>query len=256
MDALQEALPFRLGQKYASVPVAELKDHPDFYEDLLRENIHMTVRLVVSYNGLSIGTVRDAFEKSLCSQLQKMNHNTDYHCLNTFGSYFSEHIRIPAGTKIDFRQTSDNANAGVKCRCPEYVRSVTDNAKLDASIEKKMKSISDKQHLKEDVQTSTTLEAEEEDPETSVDLALANFHQEYELTGDIHKEVENHNRMLDRMGNDMNDSRGFLSGTVDKFKMVFETKSSRNMATMAASFIVVFFLIYSLHPKILDLLHF
>ncbi|KQK01628.1 fatty-acid-binding protein 2 isoform X2 [Brachypodium distachyon] len=97
----------KLGPKYASVPVAELKDHPDFYEDLLRENIHMTVRLVVSYNGLSIGAVRDAFEKSLCFRLQKMNPHTDYHCLKTFGSYFSEDIRIPVGTKIDFRQTSD-----------------------------------------------------------------------------------------------------------------------------------------------------
>ncbi|KAM0827286.1 hypothetical protein ACQ4PT_068302 [Festuca glaucescens] len=96
----------KLGSKYASVPAAELKDHPDFYEDLLRENIHMTVRLVVSYNGLSIGTVRNAFEKSLCFRLQKMNPNTDYDCLKTFGSYFSEDIRIPAGTKIDFRQTS------------------------------------------------------------------------------------------------------------------------------------------------------
>ncbi|KAL5222488.1 hypothetical protein ABZP36_027201 [Zizania latifolia] len=66
------------------------------------------------------------------------------------------------------------------------------------------------------------------------------------LTGDIHEEVENHNRMLDRMGNDMDASRGFLSGTVDKFKMVFETKSSRRMATMVASFIAVFFLIYYL----------
>ncbi|KAG2580786.1 hypothetical protein PVAP13_6NG364000 [Panicum virgatum] len=73
------------------------------------------------------------------------------------------------------------------------------------------------------------------------------------LTGDIHEEVENHNRMLDRMGNDMDASRGFLSGTVDKFKMkptltwqVFETKSSRRMATMVASFIAVFILIYYL----------
>ncbi|KAM3224537.1 hypothetical protein ACQJBY_057744 [Aegilops geniculata] len=97
----------KLGSKYASVPVAELKDHPDFYEDLLRENIHMTVRLVVSYNGLSISAVRDAFEKSLGFRLQKMNPNTDYHCLKTFGSYFREDIRIPVGTKIDFRQTCD-----------------------------------------------------------------------------------------------------------------------------------------------------
>uniref|UniRef100_J3MVD6 t-SNARE coiled-coil homology domain-containing protein n=1 Tax=Oryza brachyantha TaxID=4533 RepID=J3MVD6_ORYBR len=65
------------------------------------------------------------------------------------------------------------------------------------------------------------------------------------LTGDIH-EVENHNRMLDRMGNDMDASRGFLSGTVVKFKMVFETKASRRMATMVTSFIVIFFLIYYL----------
>ncbi|KAD6120090.1 hypothetical protein E3N88_11361 [Mikania micrantha] len=40
------------------------------------------------------------------------------------------------------------------------------------------------------------------------------------LTGDIHEEVEGHNRMLDRMGNDMDSSRGILSGTMDKFKMV------------------------------------
>ncbi|KAL9676912.1 hypothetical protein QQ045_005134 [Rhodiola kirilowii] len=39
------------------------------------------------------------------------------------------------------------------------------------------------------------------------------------LTGDIHEEVETHNRMLDRMGNDMDSSRGVLSGTMDKFKM-------------------------------------
>ncbi|MFQ6633652.1 hypothetical protein Gotur_011691, partial [Gossypium turneri] len=36
---------------------------------------------------------------------------------------------------------------------------------------------------------------------------------------DIHEEVDSHNRMLDRMGNDMDSSRGILSGTMDKFKM-------------------------------------
>ncbi|KAI3443574.1 hypothetical protein Pfo_000239, partial [Paulownia fortunei] len=41
------------------------------------------------------------------------------------------------------------------------------------------------------------------------------------LSGDIHEEVESHNHMLDRMGNDMDASRGVLSGTMDKFKMVF-----------------------------------
>ncbi|RXH78290.1 hypothetical protein DVH24_001808 [Malus domestica] len=40
------------------------------------------------------------------------------------------------------------------------------------------------------------------------------------LTGDIHEEVESHNRLLDRMGNSMDVSRGILSGTMDRFKMV------------------------------------
>ncbi|KAL8486591.1 hypothetical protein ACS0TY_023324 [Phlomoides rotata] len=40
------------------------------------------------------------------------------------------------------------------------------------------------------------------------------------LTGDIHEEVESHNRMLDQMGSGMDASRGILSGTMDRFKMV------------------------------------
>ncbi|KAL2485925.1 Bet1-like SNARE 1-1 [Abeliophyllum distichum] len=66
------------------------------------------------------------------------------------------------------------------------------------------------------------------------------------LSGDIHEEVETHNRMLDRMGNDMDASRGVLSGTMDKFKKVFETKSSRHMFTLVASFLVIFLVIYYL----------
>ncbi|KAL9153969.1 hypothetical protein ABFS82_10G083000 [Erythranthe guttata] len=66
------------------------------------------------------------------------------------------------------------------------------------------------------------------------------------LSGDIHEEVESHNNMLDRMGNDMDASRGVLSGTMDKFKTVFETKSSRRMVTLVASFVVVFLVVYYL----------
>ncbi|GMJ09083.1 BET1P/SFT1P-like protein 14A, modified transport to the vacuole 15 [Hibiscus trionum] len=66
------------------------------------------------------------------------------------------------------------------------------------------------------------------------------------LSGDIHEEVDSHNRMLDRMGNDMDSSRGILSGTMDKFKMVFETKSSRRMFTLVASFVLIFLVIYYL----------
>ncbi|CAL0310381.1 unnamed protein product [Lupinus luteus] len=66
------------------------------------------------------------------------------------------------------------------------------------------------------------------------------------LSGDIHEEVDSHNRMLDHMGNDMDSSRGVLSGTMDKFKTVFETKSSRRMFTLVASFVVLFLVIYYL----------
>ncbi|XP_041996343.1 bet1-like SNARE 1-1 [Salvia splendens] len=66
------------------------------------------------------------------------------------------------------------------------------------------------------------------------------------LSGDIHEEVDSHNRMLDRMGNEMDASRGVLSGTMDKFKMVFETKSSRRMFTLVASFVAVFLIVYYL----------
>ncbi|GMY27198.1 bet1-like SNARE 1-1 isoform X1 [Fagus crenata] len=62
------------------------------------------------------------------------------------------------------------------------------------------------------------------------------------VTGDIHEEVESHNRLLDRMGNDMDSSRGVMSGTMDRFKMVFEKKSNRRMCTLVVCF-VAFFLI-------------
>ncbi|KGN55383.1 fatty-acid-binding protein 2 isoform X2 [Cucumis sativus] len=97
----------KLGPKYASSPADELNERCDFYEDLLREDINMTVRLVVNYNGMKINTVRDAFEKSLRARLLKANPETDYHCVRTFGSLFTKDIPLPVGTTIDFRQTAD-----------------------------------------------------------------------------------------------------------------------------------------------------
>ncbi|XP_008786652.2 fatty-acid-binding protein 2 isoform X2 [Phoenix dactylifera] len=97
----------KLGPKYSSVPVGELQNRTEFFEDLLREDIHMTVRLVVNCNGLKINTVRHAFEKSLRTRLLKMNPDTDCHCLRAFGSYFTQDIPLPMGTTINFRQTAD-----------------------------------------------------------------------------------------------------------------------------------------------------
>ncbi|KAL3828705.1 hypothetical protein ACJIZ3_017507 [Penstemon smallii] len=66
------------------------------------------------------------------------------------------------------------------------------------------------------------------------------------LTGDIHEEVENHNRMLDRMGNEMDASRGIMSGTMDRFKMVpFKClKRNQTICKLAAYFVVAFFVLY------------
>ncbi|GMP83996.1 hypothetical protein CsSME_00037706 [Camellia sinensis var. sinensis] len=97
----------KLGPKYASIPVGELNKCHDFYKDLLREDINMTIRLVVNCNGVKIKTVRDAFEKSLRARLVKANPDTDYHCLRTFGSFFAQDIPLHVGTVVDFRRTAD-----------------------------------------------------------------------------------------------------------------------------------------------------
>ncbi|CAH8360821.1 unnamed protein product [Eruca vesicaria subsp. sativa] len=52
------------------------------------------------------------------------------------------------------------------------------------------------------------------------------------LSGDINEEVDTHNRMLDRMGNDMDSSRGILSGTMDRFKTVNLPYPSITMPTV------------------------
>ncbi|XP_058217679.1 fatty-acid-binding protein 2 isoform X1 [Rhododendron vialii] len=97
----------KLGPKYASILAGEVNKCHDFYKDLLREDISMTVRLVVNCNGMKINTVRESFEKSLRARLLKTNPDTNFNCLATFGSLFAQDIPLHAGTTIDFRQTAD-----------------------------------------------------------------------------------------------------------------------------------------------------
>ncbi|KAK9945145.1 hypothetical protein M0R45_010674 [Rubus argutus] len=94
--------------------------------------------------------------------------------------------------------------------------------------------------------SSYSHEIDEQDNERAVEGLQDRVNLLKRLSGDIHEEVESHNHMLDRMGNDMDSSRGILSGTMDKFKMVFETKSSQRMFTLVASFLVIFLVIYYL----------
>lgn len=67
----------------------------------------MTVRLVVSCNGIKINTVKDAFEKSLRARLLRTNPDADFSCLQKFGSMFSQDISLHVGTTINFRRTAD-----------------------------------------------------------------------------------------------------------------------------------------------------
>ncbi|KAF7830409.1 fatty-acid-binding protein 2 [Senna tora] len=97
----------KLGPKYASISADELSNSHDFYKDLLREDINMTVRLVVNCKGMKINTVKDAFEKSLRARLVKTNPTTDFGCLSTFGSHFTQDIPLPLGTVINFQRTAD-----------------------------------------------------------------------------------------------------------------------------------------------------
>ncbi|KAG5055361.1 hypothetical protein JHK85_007871 [Glycine max] len=79
---------------------------------------------------------------------------------------------------------------------------------------------------------SSSHEIDEHDNEQALDGLQDRVNLLKRLSGDINEEVDSHNRMLDRMGNDMDSSRGVLSGTMDKFKMVFETKSNQRMFTL------------------------
>lgn len=90
------------------------------------------------------------------------------------------------------------------------------------------------------VSSSYSHETNDHDNERAVDSLQDRVIFLKRLTGDIQDEVETHNRLLDRMGNDMDSSRGVMSGTMERFKMVFEKKSSRRMCTLVACFVVAF----------------
>ncbi|KAL5579936.1 hypothetical protein UlMin_012378 [Ulmus minor] len=59
--------------------------------------------------------------------------------------------------------------------------------------------------------------------------------------------ISTHNLIFNyNIGNQIDGSRGIMSGTMDRFKMVFERKSSLRMCTLVASFVVSFLIIYYL----------
>ncbi|CAN0887277.1 Bet1-like SNARE 1-2, partial [Linum grandiflorum] len=108
--------------------------------------------------------------------------------------------------------------------------------------------------------SSFSSEIKEHDNDRAIDSLQDRVRFLKSLTGDIHEEVESHNRLLDRMGNGMDVSRGVISGTMDRFKavckldlsgaftsrQVFEKKSSRRTCVLAGFFVLSFFAVYCL----------
>ncbi len=60
-----------LSEKYGKLSDSEFKENKKFNEDLIENDICVTVRLQIVYGRLSIRSVRSAFEESVGSRLQK-----------------------------------------------------------------------------------------------------------------------------------------------------------------------------------------
>ena len=51
----------KLGERYSTLPLEELKNYPDLFEYMLKQDLQMTVCLVVLYRGLKLSMVQNAF---------------------------------------------------------------------------------------------------------------------------------------------------------------------------------------------------
>ena len=65
------SLKSHLGDKYSGTDPEELKKDEEFYDDVMENDVGLTVRLVIVYGSLKIGSVRGAFEESVGSRIKK-----------------------------------------------------------------------------------------------------------------------------------------------------------------------------------------
>lgn len=61
----------QLGDKYSSADPEDLQKDEEFYDDVMENDVGLTVRLAIAYGRLKIGTVRGAFEESVGSRIKK-----------------------------------------------------------------------------------------------------------------------------------------------------------------------------------------
>lgn len=96
----ENSLKEKFVDKYGKMSVTELKDSKEFIEDLIGNDLSLTVRLEIVYGKLSIGSVRSAFEESIGSRLQKFSGSQNKELLQRFTSQFKDDQKLPRGTKI------------------------------------------------------------------------------------------------------------------------------------------------------------
>jgi hypothetical protein len=88
--------------KYGKMSVTELKDSKEFYEDVIGNDLNLTLRLEIVYGKLSIGSVRSAFEVLIGSRLRRFNGSQNKELLQRFTSQFKDEYKLSRGTKIHF----------------------------------------------------------------------------------------------------------------------------------------------------------
>ncbi|QCD97625.1 fatty-acid-binding protein 1 [Vigna unguiculata] len=89
-----------LSDKYGKFSASELQGNKEFIDDLMDNDISMTVRLQIVYGRLSIRSVRSAFEESVGNRLQKFGGSDNKELLQRFTSQFRDEIKLPRGSVI------------------------------------------------------------------------------------------------------------------------------------------------------------
>ncbi|XP_039796593.1 fatty-acid-binding protein 1-like [Panicum virgatum] len=98
----------QLEEKYRKFSASELKGNAELINDVLEQDIRMTVKLQIVYGRLSIRSVRSAFEKSVGSRLQKFGGQDTKELLQSFVALFKDEYKLPKGSVIELSRESNH----------------------------------------------------------------------------------------------------------------------------------------------------
>ncbi|XP_020203563.1 fatty-acid-binding protein 1 [Cajanus cajan] len=98
--AADEDIKQYLSWKYRKFSASKLQGKKEFIDDLMESDIFMAIRLQIIHGGLSIPKVRNVFEESVGSRLQKFGGSDNKELLQRFTSQFRDEYKIPCGSVI------------------------------------------------------------------------------------------------------------------------------------------------------------